>query len=461
MKVAVIGCTHAGTAAITNILNMYPEAEIDVFEKNDNVSFLSCGIALYVGGVVKDPDGLFYASVEGFEKQGVRMHMQHIVTECDTNNKTLVAKNLKTDETREYQYDKLIITSGSWPVTPPIPGSDLENVQLCKNFHHANEIIQRSEHAENIVVVGAGYIGIELVEAFEQAGKQVTLIDSESRILNRYLDEEFTSPIEKTLSEKGVTLALDQTVSSFQGDGGKVTQVITGQSSYDADLVIMCIGFRPNTALFTGQVDMLENGAIIVNEYMQTSKKDVFAAGDCCAVAYNPTEKPAYIPLATNAVRMGTLAAYNLLVPRIPHQGTQGTSGLKIHQHNLSATGLTETAAAAAGMRVGSALLEDTYRPEFMPENAMLRLKVVYEMDSHRIVGAQVISEGDFTQAMNTLSVAIQNKMTIEQMALTDFFFQPHYNKPWNYLNQVCIQAMKQIEEKQIRQQKEPGTKAS
>ncbi|WP_077623564.1 FAD-dependent oxidoreductase [Sediminibacillus massiliensis] len=444
MRVAVIGCTHAGTAAISNILNMYPEAEIDVFEKNDNVSFLSCGIALYVGGVVKNPEGLFYASVEEFEKNGVRMHMEHVVTDCDVTGKTLRAMDLKTNETTDYTFDKLIVTTGSWPVTPPIPGSDLENVQLCKNFHHANEIIDRSKEAKNIVVVGAGYIGIELVEAFEQAGKNVTLIDSEDRILNRYLDEEFTSPIETTLAEKGVNLALRQTVKSFDGKDGKVTTVNTTADSYEADLVIMCIGFRPNTALLRGQVDMLANGAIIVDEFMRTNIPDVFAAGDCCAVNYNPTEQPSYIPLATNAVRMGTLAAYNLVQPQLAHPGTQGTSGLKIHQHNISATGLTGTAAEAAGLSVSTAIIEDTYRPEFMPENAVIKLKVVYENDSHRIVGAQVISDADFTQAINTLSVSIQNRMTIEQMAMTDFFFQPHYNKPWNYLNQVCIEAMKQ-----------------
>ncbi|SDK18246.1 FAD-dependent oxidoreductase [Sediminibacillus albus] len=449
MKVAVIGCTHAGTAAITNILSMYPEAEIDVFEKNDNVSFLSCGIALYVGGVVENPEGLFYASVEAFEKQGVRMHMQHAVTSCNTTAKTLEAKDLKTDKITRYEYDKLIITSGSWPVTPPIPGSNLDNVQLCKNFHHANEIIARSEAAEKIVVVGAGYIGIELVEAFEQAGKHVTLVDSEDRILNRYLDEEFTRPIETTLAEKGVNLALSQTVNSFQGKDGKVSQVVTSKASYDADLVIMCIGFRPNTELFAGQLDMLNNGAINVDEYMRTSSPDVFAAGDCCAVAYNPSQQQAYIPLATNAVRMGTLTAYNLVRPRLAHPGTQGTSGLKIHQHNISATGLTASAARAAGIAVSSAMIEDTYRPDFMPDNAVLKLKVVYEQESHRIVGAQVISDADFTQAMNTLSVSIQNNMTIEQMAMTDFFFQPHYNKPWNYLNQVCLEAMKKEQEKQ------------
>jgi NADPH-dependent 2,4-dienoyl-CoA reductase/sulfur reductase-like enzyme len=447
MRVAVIGCTHAGTAAINNILNLYPNAEIDVFEKNDNVSFLSCGIALYVGGVVNDPNGLFYASVEQFENQGVRMHMNHEVTSCDINKKQLLARDMKTNETKSFGYDKLIITSGSWPVTPPIPGSDLENVLLCKNFAHANEIIKRSESVENVVVVGAGYIGVELVEAFEENGKNVTLIDSEERILNRYLDKTFTDPVEATFEQRGIELALGQTVSQFEGTD-TVKKVITDKGEYKADLVVMCIGFRPNTALFKGQIDMLQNGAIIVNEYMQTSVKDVYAAGDCCAVNNNATKQPAYIPLATNAVRMGTLVAHNLVNPVLAHPGTQGTSGLKIYNHNIASTGLTESAAKLAGLSVDSAYIEDNYRPEFMPENALIQLKIVYEIETHRIVGAQVISDADFTQSINTISLGIANNMTIEQLALTDFFFQPHFNKPVNYLNQVALAAMAKEAEK-------------
>ncbi|KAA2301682.1 NADH oxidase, partial [Clostridioides difficile] len=157
------------------------------------------------------------------------------------------------------------------------------------------------------------------------------------------------------------------------------------------DLVILCIGFRPNTELLKGQVDMLPNGAIIVDKYMQTSQKDVFAAGDSCAIHYNPTGKAAYIPLATNAVRMGTLVARNLVRPTTPYMGTQGTSGIKIYEQNIAGTGMTETSAADEGLIVESVVLEDSYRPEFMPTAEKLLLKVVYEQATRRIVGAQVM----------------------------------------------------------------------
>ncbi len=443
MKIAVIGCTHAGTAAIVNAAKLYPEAQITVYERNDNISFLSCGIALYVGGVIKDPQGLFYSSPEALAELGVTTKMEHDVIDVSVDEKTLKVKNLKTDEVFEDTFDKVIITTGSWPITPPIPGFELENVLLSKNWNHSNAIIEKAKTAENIVVVGAGYIGVELVESFEMMGKNVTLIDAMDRIMPKYLDKEFTDVAEKAFTDHGIQLALNQMVKSFEGENGKVTKVVTNKEEIKADLVIMCIGFRPNTELFKGQIDMLPNGAIVVDEYMRTSKEDVFAAGDSCAVIYNPTEESRYIPLATNAVRMGTLAARNLNGPTTRYMGTQGTSGIKIYEHCIASTGLTEGTATDAGLEFETATITDNYRPEFMPTFEAATLKIVYEKESRRLLGAQIISNADLTQVMNTMSVCIQNKMTVEELAFVDFFFQPHFNKPWNLLNTVALSALK------------------
>lgn len=445
MKVAVIGCTHAGTAAIVNTAKLYPEAEITAYERNDNISFLSCGIALYVGGMVKDPQGLFYSSPQQLAELGVNTKMRHEVVSVDTDAKVLQARNLETGEVFEDQFDKLIVTTGSWPIVPKFEGSDLENILLSKNYNHSNTIIEKAQQARNIVVVGAGYIGVELVEAFQLNGKQVTLIDAEDRILSKYLDPEYTDKIEQSLRDHGIELALGQKVTRFEGENGKVTKVITDKGSYAADLVIMCIGFRPNTELLKGQVDMLDNGAIIVDEYMRTSKPDVYAAGDSCAVFYNPTGKHAYIPLATNAVRMGTLVARNLVEPTVKYMGTQGTSGIKIYEDNIAGTGLTEAAARDAGLEAEAVLITDNYRPEFMPTHEPVMLKVVYEKNTRRILGAQIMSKVDLTQSINTISVCIQNGMKMEELAFVDFFFQPHYNKPWNFLNSAGLEVLPEV----------------
>ncbi|WFD10759.1 FAD-dependent oxidoreductase [Tepidibacter hydrothermalis] len=441
MKVAVIGCTHAGTASILNVAKLYPDAEITVYERNDTISFLSCGIALYVGGVIKDPNGLFYSSPEELKKLGVTTKMSHDVLEVNTDEKKLKVRNLKTNEEFEDKFDKLIITTGSWPIVPNIEGIDLENILLSKNFYHSNTIIEKAKNSKNIVVVGAGYIGVELVEAFEMNKKNVTLIDSQDRILSKYLDKEYTDTAENAFLDHGVKLALGETVNRFEGKDGRVSKVITSKGEYEADLVILCIGFKPNTKLFEKQIEMLDNGAIIVDEYMRTSKEDVYAAGDCCAIIYNPTGEHGYIPLATNAVRMGTLVARNLVKPTTRYMGTQGTSGIKIYEHNIASTGLTENYAKELGIDIDTVTVEDNYRPEFMPTYDLAKLKVVYEKESRIILGAQIISKTDLTQCINTISVCIQNKMTIDELAFIDFFFQPHFNKPWNLLNLAGLSA--------------------
>ena len=442
MKIIVVGCTHAGTAAVVNLKELYPDSQITIYEKNDNISFLSCGIALSVGDVVTDPEKLFYNSPENLASQGIITNMKHEVLDIDFENKKLSAKNLVTGEVLYDNYDKLILTLGSWPIVPEFEGGNLENIVLCKNYDHAKAIIEKSKSSKNVVVIGAGYIGVELAEAFEMKNKNVTLIDAEDRIMAKYLDKDFTDMAESEFTKRGVNLVLGQKVQKFEGDN-KVSKVITDKGEFDADLVVLCIGFKPNTNLVKGKLDTLPNGAIIIDEYMRTSEKDVFAAGDCCVVRFNPAKENRYIPLATNAVRMGTLVAKNLVEPSLKYMGTQGTSGIKIYDLCIASTGLTEEVAKnTTKLNVASVTVTDNYRPEFMPSFEEAKLKLVYDKDTKRVIGGQIISKIDLTQFMNTLSVVIQNEMTIEELAMTDFFFQPHFNKPWSLLNTAALKAL-------------------
>ncbi|WP_407856989.1 FAD-dependent oxidoreductase [Enterococcus hailinensis] len=447
MKVVVVGCTHAGTAAVKNILANHPDAEVTVFERNDNISFLSCGIALYVGGVVKDPAGLFYSNPEELTSLGASVNMEHDVTNIDTDNKKVTAKDLKTNEEKVIDYDKLVVTTGSWPIIPPIKGIQSKNVLLCKNYNQANQIIEKAKDAKKVVVVGGGYIGIELVEAFAESGKEVTLIDGLSRILNKYLDQPFTDLLEKELVDRGVTLALGENVNEFVADEtGTVTKVVTPSNEFDADMVILCVGFRPNTDLLKDKVEMLPSGAIKVNEYMQSSDPDIFSAGDSTVVHYNPTGQHQYIPLATNAVRQGMLVGKNLVEQKVKYRGTQGTSGLYLFGWTIGSTGLTKESAALNGIDVNVTVIEDNYRPEFMPTTEKVLMEIVSEKGTNKILGAQFLSKYDITQSANTLSVAIQNNMTLEDLALQDFFFQPHFDRPWNYLNILAQAALEEAE---------------
>ncbi|MBN3490001.1 FAD-dependent oxidoreductase [Acholeplasma equirhinis] len=444
MKVVVIGCTHAGTAAVKNILAQDKNITVNVYEKNDNVSFLSCGIALYVGGVVKDVDGLFYSSPDELKKLGANVFMEHEVLSINYEEKTMSVRNLVTEEVFSDSFDKLVLATGSWPIVPNIEGIRSENVLLSKNFNQANEIIEKSKSANKIVVVGAGYIGVELAEAFELMGKEVVLVDGETRIMPKYLDPEFTNLAEKAFTDHGIKLALGQKVKGFVTEGNKVTAIMTDKETFETDLVIMCIGFRPNQKLYEGVLKTSPNGALVVNEYMQTSNPDVYACGDCVNIFYNPTQEVRYIPLATNAVRMGTLVGLNIIKNSIKYRGTQGTSGIKIYDLSISSTGLTEGVAKDMGINYGTVLLHDTNRPEFMPEYDEVLLKLVYDKTTRKVLGGQILSKYDLTDKMNTLSIVIQNQMTIDDLAFVDFFFQPHFNKPWNLLNIAALRALAQ-----------------
>ncbi len=443
MKVLVVGCTHAGTAAVVNLKELYPESEITIYEKNDNISFLSCGIALNVGKVIESTESLFYNSPENLAKSGVNTKMKHEVLDINFDEKRVEVKNLVTQEVFYDDYDKLVLTLGSWPIVPEFEGGNLDNIVLCKNYDHALNIINKGEKAENVVIIGAGYIGVELVEAFEMQGKKVTLIDAENRIMAKYLDKEFTDIAEKEFSDRGVNLVLGEKVQKFNGENGKVNEVVTDKGTYKGDLVVLCIGFAPNTKLINGKLNTLKNGAIIIDEYMRTSREDVFAAGDCCVVKFNPAKEERYIPLATNAVRMGTLVAKNLVKPTLKYMGTQGTSGIKIYDKCIASTGLTEEGAKiTTNINAGSVTITDNYRPEFMPTFEPATIKLVFDKDSRKVIGGQICSNVDLTQYMNTLSVVIQNEMTVEELAMTDFFFQPHFNKPWSLLNTVALKAI-------------------
>ena len=442
MKVIVVGCTHAGTAAVINIKENHPNSEVIVYEKNNNVSFLSCGIALNVGGVIDTTEKLFYSSPEALSSLGAKTKMQHEVLDIDFKNKKLSVKNLLTNEVFEDNYDKLVLTLGSWPIVPNFEGKNLDNIVLCKNYNHALDIIEKSKNAKNVVIIGAGYIGVELAEAFEMKGKNTTLIDAESRIISKYLDKEFTDILEDEFKNKGVNIVLGEKVQKFEGVN-TVEKVVTDKAEYKADLVVLCTGFAPNTNLVKGKLETLPNGAIIIDEYMRTSEEDVFAAGDCCVVKYNPAKDNRYIPLATNAVRMGTLIGKNLVKPTLKYMGTQGTSGIKIYDKCVACTGLTEEIAKkTTNYNICSVTIDENHRPEFMPTFEQVKIKLVFDKDSRKVLGGQIISDIDITQYMNTLSVVIQNEMTVEELAMTDFFFQPHFNKPWSLLNTVALKAL-------------------
>ncbi|WP_028330836.1 FAD-dependent oxidoreductase [Brachyspira alvinipulli] len=450
MKVIVIGCNHAGTWA-AKTLAASKKCEVVTYDRNDNISFLACGIALWVGGVVKDPKGLFYASPESLKSEGIDVHMGHEVMKIDWANKKLHIKELKTGKEFDDNYDKLILATGSWPVTPPIEGLMQEGttyglkkgIFFSKLYQQGQEIIDEiaKPDVKRVMVVGAGYIGVELIEAFKNHGKEVILMESMPRVMANYFDKEITDEAEKRIKEAGIEMHLGETVKKFEGDD-RVKKVVTDKGSYDVDMVVMSVGFRPNSELYKDYLETLPNGAIVVDTTMKTSKdENVYAIGDCSTVYSRASEKQEYIALATNAVRMGIVAANNIVGNKVEYCGTQGSNAICVFGYNMASTGWSEDTAKKKGLKVKSNFFKDAERPEFMPTHEDVLVKIVYEEGTGRLLGAQIASKNNHAEAIHAFSLAIQRGMTVQEFALSDFFFLPHYNKPLSWMTMVAFTA--------------------
>ena len=441
-KIVVVGANHAGTAAINTMLDNYSGNEVVVLERNFNTSFLGCGMALWIGDQIQGGgEGLFYSSPEQLREKGAKVSINTEVEKIDFDKKIIYYSN-KEDGKVEESYDKLILATGSLPIIPPIPGRELENVQQVKLYQDAQAVIEKLELGgiNHVTVVGSGYIGVELVEAFKRKGKEVALLDIADGCLTGYYDPEFSNLMKQNLIDNGIDCKFGQALEEIKGDK-KVEAVKTSNEEFATDMVILCVGFRPNTELGKGKLEQFKNGAYIVNKKQETSVKDVYAIGDCATVYDNAVDGINYIALATNAVRSGIIAAHNACGTAIESIGVQGSNGISIYGLHLISTGLTAEKAAKFGYEVETTSFEDNQRPEFMKENDIVKIKIVYDKKTRRVLGMQCASRYDMSMVNHMFSLAIQEHVTIDRIALLDIFFLPHFNKPYNYITMAALTA--------------------
>ncbi|CCY50108.1 MULTISPECIES: H2O-forming NADH oxidase [Peptostreptococcus] len=443
-KIVVVGANHAGTAAVKTLLGNYADKhEVVVYDRNNNISFLGCGMALWIGNQISKPDGLFYADKASLEAMGAKVTMEAEVYKVDYDQKKVFVKLNDGTEVEE-SYDKLILATGSLPIIPNIPGKDLENVQQVKLYQNAAEVIEKIKNPEikNITVVGAGYIGVELAEAFERHGKNVTMIDIADTCLPAYYDEPFTSMMKENLAKHNINLEFGQMVKELKGKDGKVCTVVTDKKEIPAEMVILSIGFRPNNALGKESLELFRNGSYLVNKKQETSMKDVYAIGDCATVYDNAIDNTNYIALATNAVRSGIVAAHNAAGTEIESIGVQGSNGICIYDLKMVSTGITVGKAEKLGIEVEYTDFEDTQKPGFIETtNPDVKLRIVYDKKTRVVLGAQMASEYDMSMGIHMFSLAIQEKVTIDRIALLDIFFLPHFNQPYNYITMAALGA--------------------
>ncbi|BAM23503.1 H2O-forming NADH oxidase [Streptococcus intermedius] len=455
-KIVVIGANHAGTACINTMLdNFGNENEIVVFDQNSNISFLGCGMALWIGKQIDGPEGLFYSDKEKLEAKGAKVYMESPVLSVDYDKKEVTA--LVNGQKHVESYEKLIFATGSQPIIPPIKGIEIvegnrefkatmENVQFVKLYQNSAEVIEKlrnNEGIKRVAVVGAGYIGVELAEAFERLGKEVTLIDVADTCLAGYYDRELSDLMSKNLADHGIKLAYGQTVQAVEGSD-KVERIVTDKETFDIDMVIMAVGFRPNTDLGAGKIELFHNGAFLVDKKQETSLSGVYAIGDCATIYDNALDDMSYIALASNAVRSGIVGAYNATGHELEGIGVQGSNGINIYDLKMVSTGLTLEKAKAAGYNAVKTGFNDLQKPEFIKhDNHEVAIRIVFDKDTRVILGAQIASHEDISMGIHLFSLAIQEKVTIDKLALTDIFFLPHFNKPYNYITMAALTAEK------------------
>lgn len=436
-KIVLVGANHAGTAAVNTILDNYSGHEVVVFDSNDNISYLGCGTALYVGKQISDTNSLFYSSKEALTKKGATVHMSTCVEDINFEQKMIKAVTKDAQEIEE-SYDKLILATGSAPVKPKIPGTDLAGVHFVKLFQDGVKIdkMLNDPEVKSVAVVGAGYIGVEIAEAVQRRNKKSLLFDIEDGCLKGYFDKEFTSDMDKVMQKGGIELHYGEHITEICSvDGVKVSSVVTAKDEYAVDMVILSVGFMPRTEAAGGKLALGVNNAFEVNKKQQTSNPDVYAIGDCATLYNNAKKAQDYIALATNAVRSGIVAGHNVCGTEIESAGVQGSNGICIYDYKMFSTGLTLESAQKQGIDAMCVDHEDMQKPEFIKDNnGIVKIRIVYDKISRRILGAQIASYLDVSMGIHLFSLAIAKEFTINELPLLDIFFMPHFNRPFNYI---------------------------
>lgn len=437
MRVVIIGAVAAGMSAAAKLKRSKPEYDVVVYEKTDVVSFGACGLPYFVGGFFDDPKNMIARAPEKFRESGIDLNIFNEVISVDTENKKLKVKNVNTGETFIDSYDKLMIATGASSIIPPIKNVKLENVSTLKSLDDGVKVkeLMNKDEIKKVAIIGAGFIGLEAVEAAKKLGKEVVVFQLEDRILPQVFDKEITDILESEIRKHEVDLRLEEIVSELVGET-KVEKVVTNKGEYEADLVIIATGVRPNTAFLkdTG-MDMLPNGAIIIDEFGRTSIEDIYAAGDCATIQNIVTGQDSYVPLATGANKVGRIVGENLAGANNSFQGSLGSSCIKIMDMEAAATGLTETQASKLGIEVKAKFISDFNQTNYYPGRDKMYVKLVYDASTKVILGGQVAGFKDAVQRCNVIAACIFGKLTTNQLGMLDLCYAPPFARTWDILN--------------------------
>ena len=437
MKIVIVGGVAGGASAAARIRRLDESAQIIMFERSGFVSYANCGLPYYIGGVITDSDDLTLQTPESFwERFRIDVRVRHEVTDIDTAAKAVTVHGLDTGKIYTESYDRLILSPGARPTAPDMPGLDSDRVFTLRTVEDTLKIRSFIDEKKpsSAVVIGGGFIGIEMAENLSAQGAGVTLVEYADHILAPF-DADMAAQLHILMEKHGIRLMLRTAVTGFEKNGGRVT-VKTSSGDITADMALLAIGVTPDTSLAEkAGLKLGIKGAIEVNEKMETSAPDVYAVGDAVAVKHFVTGGSTLISLAGPANRQGRIAADNVCGGNSLYKGSQGSSVIKLFDMTAAATGINESAAKAAGIDYDYVILSPASHATYYPGGKVMTLKVLFENGTGRLLGAQAVGYEGVDKRIDVIATAIRAGMSAPELCGLDLAYAPPYSSAKDPVN--------------------------
>ncbi len=440
MKVVIVGGVAGGATAAARIRRLDEQAEIIVFERSGYISYANCGLPYYIGGTIEDPADLTLQTPASFDARfRVDMRVLHEVTAIHPKRKTVSVKNLKTGEIFEEAYDKLILSPGAKPTQPRLPGVGMDKIftlRTVEDTFRIKEYINKN-HPKSAVLAGGGFISLEVAENLRELGMDVTIVQRPKQLMNPF-DTDMAAFIHGEMRKHGVKLSLGYTVEGFEEKDGGVDVLLKDNAPLHADMVVLAIGVSPDTALAKeAGLELGVKGSIVVNDRMETSVPDIYAVGDAVQVKHFVTGQDTLISLAGPANKQGRIVADNICGGDSRYKGSQGSSVIKVFDMTAAATGLNEKAAKEAGLEADKVILSPMSHAGYYPGGKMMTMKVVFEKETYRLLGAQIVGYEGVDKRIDVLATAIRAGMNAVELKDLDLAYAPPYSSAKDPVNMV------------------------
>ncbi|MFC7063636.1 FAD-dependent oxidoreductase [Halobacillus seohaensis] len=442
MKFVIIGGDAAGMSAAMQIVRNSEGNEIIALERGEVYSYGQCGLPYAIGGEVESTDDLIARDPETFrDKYGIDARVLHEVTKVNCDQKVVYGINRETGKEFKERYDRLLIATGADPVLPPWEGRNLQGVFSLKTIPDAKAIMNDlTEDVKDTVIIGGGYIGLEMAENLVSLGKNVRIIDRGSQ-LAKIFDEDMGELIHDEAKRNGVDLSLSESVEGFEGKE-RIEYVKTDTGRHPADHVLVAAGVTPNTSFLEGTgIYKSYNDAIQVNGFMETSIMDIYAAGDCATQYHRVKERHDYIPLGTHANKQGQIAGLNMVNEHHSFHGIVGTSILKFFDLTLGRTGISSQEAEQDHIPYKVVSIESTHAAGYYSKEGTMTLKLLYHAKTRKLLGGQIIGKEGVDKRVDVLATGIYHNMTIDQLIELDLSYAPPYNSVWDPIQQAARRA--------------------